>query len=74
MIDYGFWLNQRISGICSELFFKKIMRGLTIYSSLKKAIREAWDKLNDATLNKLVESLPDRLATVMKAKGGNTRY
>ena len=41
---------------------------------ISEAIQKAWNSLDDTTLNKLVESLPARLAAVIKAKGGNTRY
>ena len=41
---------------------------------LVKAIQKAWNEIDEDILNKLVESLPNRLADVIKVKGGNTKY
>ena len=41
---------------------------------LSKAIKEAWNDLDLGFLNKLVERMPRRIAEVIKANGGNTRY
>jgi transposase len=48
-------------------------RPMTIPSTIA-AIRKAWNKLDVNILNNLVESMPDRLAAVIQAKGGNTKY
>lgn len=55
---------------------KKILKSL---GRVKKAelfprAKEAWDKITTAECRKLVESMPRRLAAVIEAKGGNTRY
>ena len=38
------------------------------------ALRKAWEELDERVMNNLVESMPDRLAAVIEAKGGNTKY
>ena len=38
------------------------------------ALRKAWDDLDENTMNSLVESMPSRIAAVIEAKGGNTKY
>jgi transposase len=42
--------------------------------SLKDAIKKAWDECDQLIMNRLVESMPDRIAAVIKAQGGNTKY
>jgi hypothetical protein len=42
--------------------------------SLKDAIKKAWDEYDLDTMNRLVESMPARIAAVIKARGGNTKY
>ena len=42
--------------------------------SLKEAIKKAWNEFDVNILNRLVESMPDRIAAVIEAKGGNTKY
>ena len=41
---------------------------------LAKAIKKTWEELNENVFNKLVESMPSRIAAVINAKGGNTKY
>ena len=41
---------------------------------LKIMLQEAWADIDSDTTKKLVESMPCRLAEVIKAKGGPTRY
>ena len=48
-------------------------RPMTI-PSLKEAITKACNEYDLDTMNKLVESMPDRIFTVIKAHGGNTKY
>jgi transposase len=38
------------------------------------AIQEEWEKIDVEFVNKLVESMPDRVEAVRKAKGGSTKY
>jgi len=47
---------------------------LTSGAELKKIVQEMWDSITDATFNELIESMPDRIAAVIAAKGGSTRY
>lgn len=41
---------------------------------LEQVLREEWELLDKKTLENLVESMPRRVAEVIKAKGGHTRY
>jgi transposase len=52
---------------------KMTPRPMTV-PSLKEAINRAWSEFDVNILNRLVESMPDRIAAVMEAKGGNTKY
>jgi transposase len=40
----------------------------------KRQLQDAWDALDPEILNKLVASIPRRLAEVIKNKGGHTKY
>ena len=40
----------------------------------KRIVKEVWDNFKDGEWDKLIESLPDRMAAVIAAKGGSTRY
>jgi transposase len=42
--------------------------------SLRNALLEEWDKLDLETINRMIESMPDRVDAVLKAKGRSTRY
>jgi transposase len=48
-------------------------RPLTL-PALKDAIQKAWDEFDQGIMNRLVESMPNRIAAVIKARGGNTKY
>jgi hypothetical protein len=37
-------------------------------------IQEMWDNFTDKQWDGLIESMPRRMAAVIKAKGGHTRY
>jgi transposase len=41
---------------------------------LKDAIKKAWNKCDVEIMNRLVESMPDRIAAVIEAQGGSTKY
>lgn len=43
-------------------------------TDMKEALREAWNAVDFQSINKLIASVPDRLAAVIKAKGGSTRF
>jgi len=42
--------------------------------SLKDAIKKAWDEYDPDIMDRLVESMPARIAAVISAHGGNTKY
>jgi hypothetical protein len=42
--------------------------------SLKDAIQKAWDNYDMYIMDRLVESMPARIAAVIEARGGNTKY
>jgi hypothetical protein len=41
---------------------------------LKELAKEAWDSLTVEQINRQIQSMPARVAAVIKAKGGNTGY
>ena len=41
---------------------------------MKRIVKRLWDNFEDGRWDKLIESLPDRIAAVIRAKGGSTRY
>jgi transposase len=43
-------------------------------AEMMRIIQELWDSFTDTQWNALIESMPRRLAAVIKAKGGHTRY
>ena len=43
-------------------------------AALWEIVRAEWDKIPASVCARLVESMPERIAAVIKAKGGNTRY
>ena len=46
----------------------------TTTSTLWENIRRIWNSIPPDVVTKLVESMPSRLRTVIKAKGGHTKY
>ena len=44
------------------------------WDALKAAIVEAWQKIPNSLIKRLVESMPQRLEAVRKAKGWQTKY
>jgi transposase len=42
--------------------------------SLKEAIKKAWEEYDMDIMDRLVGSMPDRIAAVIKAHGGSTKY
>ena len=45
-----------------------------IKERMVEALQEAWDHLNDDFLDRLVESMKDRIKAVIKADGWHTKY
>jgi hypothetical protein len=41
---------------------------------LIKVIQEEWQKITIKTCHRLILSMPNRVKTVIKAKGGHTKY
>lgn len=41
---------------------------------LRDAVVAAWDDIPQVTLRSMLQSMPDRMQAVIKARGGNTRY
>lgn len=41
---------------------------------LEHAIVEEWDNLDEFYIRRLIESMPNRMRAVIRARGGNTRY
>ena len=57
-------------------FMKKQIKKFPIKkrSELIEKIKEIWEQIPSEYLKKLIESMPQRIEAVIKAKGGNTRY
>lgn len=49
-------------------------RKITSTAGLKEALMEEWSKITPEITKKLALSMPSRLADVIKAKGGHTKY
>lgn len=49
-------------------------KDVTTKESLKLALKEEWDNIPSEVTKKLVESMPQRIAAVKKAKGKQTKY
>ena len=47
---------------------------ITSQEEMKQVVWEMWDSFGDDEFNKLIESMPDRIKAVIKAKGGVTKY
>ena len=41
---------------------------------MKRIVKRMWDNFKDREWDKLIESLPERMAAVIASKGGSTRY
>lgn len=49
-------------------------RSITSKSEMRRIVMEMWNGFDDKKWNGLIESMPDRIKAVIKAKGGPTRY
>lgn len=47
---------------------------VTSKTALKNALKDEWDAITTAECTKLVSTMPQRIAEVIKAKGGPTKY
>ena len=43
-------------------------------SEMKRIVKNMWDNFKDGEWDKLIESMPARMAAVIAAKGGSTKY
>jgi transposase len=43
-------------------------------ADLKSELLEAWDEIEKDSWNVLIDSMPERIDAVLKAKGGSTRW
>jgi hypothetical protein len=41
---------------------------------LREALLEEWEKIDQESINQLIESMPDHVEAVLQARGGSTRY
>ena len=41
---------------------------------MKRIVSDMWENFTDEEWNKLIENMPDRMAAVIAARGGSTRY
>ena len=47
---------------------------ITSQAEMKRVVQEMWDSFGDDEFNHLIESMPERIEAVIKAKGGSTKY
>ena len=69
-------MRERIFIICTNQVevlakFPKFFKGR---STLGACLKEEWEKIPLEVTKKLVDSMPQRLTAVIKAKGGPTKY
>ncbi len=68
-------MNLRIYTLTGHFIRYRIMdEQLTNLQQLRDAIMSIWTKISEEYFQHLVESMPRRIKTVLKAKGGPTRY
>lgn len=58
--------------LASEVY--KHGRQFNTISDLKDCIKDSWRKIGRSTLQTLINSMPERIFEVIKAKGGPTKY
>jgi len=46
----------------------------SFFLMLWERVQEEWDQIEPAVCQNLIESMPRRVAAVLKAKGGYTKY
>jgi len=63
-----------IENLWSILDKKVDKTGVTNTENYFVALKKAWEELDEKYLQNLMESMPKRLQTVIKAKGGHTKY
>src|SRR4051812_27383305 len=72
-IKHMWWaLKKMVHKLHPEL--KRIGNTKADWEALHKAIKEAWLKLPNSLIKKLILSMPQRLAAVRKARGAQTKY
>ena len=74
IMDSEVYVNILNKNLWAILDKKCGTRCLKRKEDLKIMLQEAWADIDSDTTKKLVESMPCRLAEVIKAKGGPTRY
>ena len=45
-----------------------------VLRQMKRSVKNMWDNFKDGEWDKLIESMPARMAAVIAAKGGSTKY
>ncbi|XP_037944167.1 protein slit-like [Teleopsis dalmanni] len=64
---------ENLWGIISRKVYAKGRQYSTV-SELKASIQEAWDKIDDVIIKKLIDSMPNRIFSVINQNGGITKY
>ena len=60
-----------------DVLEKALLSGPTLQSSIQdhgEKLMQHWTEINLVTLQKLIETMPQRMHAVIKAKGGPTKY
>ena len=57
-----------------DVLEKTLHSGPTLPSSLQDLGEKFWMEINAVTLQKLIETMPQRMRAVIKAKGGPMKY
>lgn len=63
-----------IENLWEEMKRKLRKRHIQNKATLKECLLEEWSNIEPSTTRRLVQSMPDRLRAVIKAKGGPTKY
>src|SRR3954469_6333448 len=64
------WKGGPLRAILEEILEDKKFK---TEKGMKKKIRQLWDELDSSLLHNLIDSIPDRLRRIRKAKGGSIK-
>lgn len=63
-----------IEHLWEHLKREKVKHAVTSQDTLWDVVSQCWNNIKPETIQKLVESMPDRVKAALKAKGGHTKY
>lgn len=62
---------ENVWGAMAQEMAKK---SITTEAELRHAVTDTWDEINYDQIRNYIDSMPARVAAVVQANGGNTRY